>query len=399
MDTTIHFRNIEELVKALERERVLLKEMFAKRKLLSLRTDMALELVDYKRERIQYLINRGVIHETGNFLELEAIYLQFFEEVLDVNEEISVASVRECIETLQEQMGLYLKASTEADRLRFLSSVRQLLRKTGLRTLKNVIDLKRNVETAYKQEPNYAIKRQKLQNLDKKSIGIKTLIKESEKLLNEEALFFSQTASPDMLRTVADVRNDFVEAYRNLLEIDRQIIRYINLIDEQNKLFDKIRKVKYLKDQLTWTEETNIMQVLGEMNPIWMENRPYNKIRLSLDYLRSSEEMAELLRKIAAKSGIKQQARIEADNLSPEDMEEHRSAEPLVNPNEVWRAFEASSHDLFNFILNYDYKQERTLSDHVTLFCQLAVLHPEECKFTGSYQTYNQIEYPLIYAK
>jgi len=42
-----------------------------------------------------------VIHENGDFLEMEDVYVQFFEDVLDMNEEISVASVREYIESLR----------------------------------------------------------------------------------------------------------------------------------------------------------------------------------------------------------------------------------------------------------------------------------------------------------
>ena len=45
------FRSIEELVKSLDREKELLKEMFAKRKSLSFRYDYALEMTEYKEER------------------------------------------------------------------------------------------------------------------------------------------------------------------------------------------------------------------------------------------------------------------------------------------------------------------------------------------------------------
>ena len=94
MDTLSHFRSIEELVKMLDREKVLFRDMFERRKSLAYRKEFALEVVDYRRERIQYLIDHGVIHEHGDFLELEDVYVQFFEDVLDMNEEISVASVR-----------------------------------------------------------------------------------------------------------------------------------------------------------------------------------------------------------------------------------------------------------------------------------------------------------------
>lgn len=36
-----------------------------------------------------------------------------------------------------------------------------------------MVDLKRNMDNTYKQEPNYIIKKKKLQNLDEKSHGIR----------------------------------------------------------------------------------------------------------------------------------------------------------------------------------------------------------------------------------
>ena len=82
MDTLSHFRTIEELVKMLDREKTLFRDMFERRKALAYRKEFALEVVDYKRERIQYLIDHGVIHENGDFLEMEDVYVQFFVDVL-----------------------------------------------------------------------------------------------------------------------------------------------------------------------------------------------------------------------------------------------------------------------------------------------------------------------------
>lgn len=42
-------------------------------------------------------------------IEIESDYLNFFEEVLNVNEEISVLSVQECINTLKENIGYFLQ--------------------------------------------------------------------------------------------------------------------------------------------------------------------------------------------------------------------------------------------------------------------------------------------------
>lgn len=399
MDILTHFRTIEELTKTLSREQKLLSEMFEKRKLIKFPLGLALDLVENNEKRLKRLLDYGVLVKAGNTLEIESDYLNFFEEVLDVNEEISVLSVQECINTLKEHIGYFLQETNVNRRAGYQDTVRQLLKKTGFRTLKNVVDLKRNMDNAYKQEPNYVIKKKKLQNLDEKSHSIRAMIRECEKLMDNEHAFFIMANDPHMAKTCSDVKHDFVEAYHALMEIDRQIIIYINQIDQQNQLYKKIRKLKYLQDQFLIKTDTNIVQVLEGKNPLWMESRQYSKIRLSLEMLRENDQIVQILRKIAERNGIQKTARTEAEPLTDEDLQTHVQRLKEVDPTEVWNAFSASSYNLFDFILKYDYNSKRDIEDHAALFCQLVILHPEECRMTGKYATYQDIEYPIIYAK
>lgn len=399
MDVLTHFRSIEELTKTLSREQGLLSEMFEKRKLMKFPVGLAIDLVGGNETRLRKLVDYGVLMETGNAVEIEADYLNFFEEVLNVNEEISVLSVQECINTLKEYIGYFLQETNVNRKAGYQDSVRQLLKKTGFRTLKNVVDLKRNMDNTYKQEPNYIIKKKKLENLDEKSHSIRAMIRECEKLMDKEQAFFMMANDPHMAKTCSDVKHDFVEAYHALMEIDRQIISYINQIDKQNKLYKKIRKLKYLQDQLLIKTDTNILNVLGERNPLWMESRQYNKIRLSLEMLRENEQVVKMLRRVAERNGVQKIARTEAEPLTGEDLKNHVRLLKEVDAAEIWNSFLASSYDLFEFILRYDYKVKRTVEEHATLFCQLVILHPDECRITGKYAIYQDIEYPIIYAK
>ena len=399
MDVLTHFRSIEELTKTISREQGLLSEMFEKRKLMKFPVGLAIDLVGGNETRLRKLVDYGVLVETGNTVEIESDYLNFFEEVLNVNEEISVLSVQECINTLKEYIGYFLQETNTNRKAGYQDSVRQLLKKTGFRTLKNVVDLKRNMDNAYKQEPNYIIKKKKLENLDEKSHSIRAMIRECEKLMDNEHAFFIMANDPHMAKTCSDVKHDFVEAYHALMEIDRQIISYINQIDQQNKLYKKIRRLKYLQDQLLIKSGTNIKNVLEERNPLWMESRQYNKIRLSLEMLREDELVVKILRRIAERNGIHKTAKTEADPLTEEELQNHVRLLKDVDSAEVWNSFLASSYNLFEFILRYDYKVKRNIEEHVTLFCQLVILHPDECRMTGKYAIYQDIEYPIIYAK
>ena len=175
------FHSIDELIKTLDREKVLLKEMFAKRHSLQFRYDYALEMTEYKEERIRYLIENGVIRDTGDCLEMEDVYQKFFEDVLEVNEEINVSSVRDYISVLNENIDYYLKENNDPRKYKYLKEVRRCLKTIALATVRNVLDLKRNMDNTYKNEPNYEIKKTKLQRLSEKLKNISQLITESER--------------------------------------------------------------------------------------------------------------------------------------------------------------------------------------------------------------------------
>ena len=185
------FRSIDELVKSLDREKELLREMFAKRRSPSFRYDYALELTDYKEERIRFLIDYGVIRDSGDMLEMEDIYLKFFEDVLQVNEEINVSFVQDYLDHLNESIDYYLKENNESRKYLYQREVKRCLKNIALATTRNVMDLKRNMDNTYKNEPNYSIKKAKLNNLDEKRKNIAALITCTEALIDHgQPVFF-----------------------------------------------------------------------------------------------------------------------------------------------------------------------------------------------------------------
>ena len=63
MDNLSHFHSLEELIRALDRERKLLHALFQDRKKLSFRYDFARDLASKKDESIEFLRRYGVIRE------------------------------------------------------------------------------------------------------------------------------------------------------------------------------------------------------------------------------------------------------------------------------------------------------------------------------------------------
>lgn len=88
------FSSIKELLSSLYREEKLLTEMFKKRKTTDCKYDYALELVENNDNKIQYLIDRSVVRQNGNNLEIDDLFLQFFEQFFEANEEMADSSAK-----------------------------------------------------------------------------------------------------------------------------------------------------------------------------------------------------------------------------------------------------------------------------------------------------------------
>ena len=393
------FRSIDDLVRSLDREKVLLKEMFNKRKSPSFRYDYALELTEYKEERIRYLIEYGVIRESGNFLEMEEVYLNFFEEILQVNEDINVSFIKDYLDTLNENIDYYLKENNDQRKYGYQREVRRCLKRIALATVKNVIDLKRNMDNTYKNEPNYQIKLTKLKRLDEKRKNIALLITKSEDLIEkQQPTFFKVAMDVQMREVVSDVKLQLNDAYHNLIEIEKQIIHYLNLIAYQNRILEKVKRLKYLRDQFLLEEHSDIRRVVSEKNPVWMEPQSAYRIKLSINELRTSTTALEVLRKVMARQKDRKKGPQHLATAIPSDfLQENKVVLETVNLQEIYNAFTASGTHLFRFVMNYKYRKPVTEQEKILYFCQIASQYADHLEFTDRYESTGSVEYPLVY--
>ena len=402
MDTLSHFHTLDELIRALDRERRLLSGLFQDRKRLSFRYYVARELAARRDESLEFLKRFGVIRDNGDFVELEDVYLKFFEEVLEVNEEINVASVKESIGSLNAAIEYWQSENSPSRKYGYLRDVKRILRNIALTTLRNVIDLKRNIDNTYKNEPTFAIKKKKLVHLDEKRRDIAALINECERVIDEkQSTFFLVAMDVQLRETVTDVKLQLKEVYHNLLELDRQIINYLNLIEYQSRLYEKVQKLKYLRDQMLLETNTDIKKKLQARNPVWMEPRPRYTLKVSLSMLRTSDIGLKLLQDVAkGKGNDRLRKGILAEPLTAEELSEQSQVLQMVDVHEVKTAFMASGDNLFNFVMNYSgYRKSVTDEEKLVLFCQIAAQYLDELSISDEYRRYNDIEYPLIYPK
>lgn len=90
----------------------------------------------------------------------------------------------------------------------------------------------------------------------------------------------------------------------NLIEIERQIIDFLNQIQQQSGVIEKLRQIKYLKDQFILETSTDIKQILASNNTVFFEPNPSYPLKLSLEYLQTDEEVFATIQKVAGRKKL-----------------------------------------------------------------------------------------------
>ncbi len=396
------FYSIKELLSTLIREYKLLTEMFEKRKSLSYSYEYALELVDYKEERIEYLLSHSVLTRNGNFLEIDDQFLQFFEQVLEVNEEINISTINENIRNVKENILYYLKEDNQSRKYNYLRIVKNALRKIGNLTVRNVIDLKRNIENTFKNEPNYKVKKAKLENLDIRRMDINSFIDQTDKLISgeEEQTFFRTAPDDELNHIIIQLKLQINECRHNLVHIQKQIIEFLNQINYQSAVIEKLRQVKHLKDQFIIRAATNINEMLVENSAMIFETNPAYPLKLSYANLQTDPEALTSILKVSKKwtTSVKVRMHI-AGNISDEYLHANNEEEIQVNLEEVRNNFLASGNNLFDFVMGNDFEKDLSFDEKVTVYCQLISLYEESFLIEENFNRQNEIEYAMVYPK
>ena len=394
------FRSIKELTRALQQGAKLLSNMFLQRKTVAVKYDDALDTLDGDENKLKHLITFGVISQVGDSLELDDAYQRFFEEVLAVNEDINISSVKMYIDKLNLGINSYLAAENNTRREGFLREIRHTFKSIDNATRRNVIDLKRNVDDTYKQEPNFKIKELRLKDFDEKARLIGELIHQTEKVIDEQTIFFSSAADYGLKQTVSEVRDGLRESAHGLITVTAQIIDYLNRIEYQSRLVKRVRQLKYLRDQFMFEQATNVKEFLSKTDAVWMEKQSKYITRVSLDFLHNEDVALDILdnirQRLSKKTNIKSRL---AERIDEKYLEELTETTRAFNHQELLNGFLAQSSDLFYYIWNYSFTEQLDKELRLVLFLQMASQYPQQMYYTNKIKSIDNIDYPIIYPK
>lgn len=404
------FRSIHEIINTVAAARGLLTEMFEKRKILSFRCSDALALLKDDENRLKLLIEKEVIHQNGNFVELDARFMDFFELLLEANEEINTAVIDENIEYLHELMDYYLKERIATRKASYVRNIKITFQKIARTTIRNIMNLQTSIDNAFKHEPTYQIKIAKLENLDKKRINIQQLIDTTENLiLHEERQFFQQATDDELNRILLELRRELQLSAHSLIRAQQDIINYLNQIKSQVILVEKIRRVKYLQDQFELRAKSNLAEVLEREHSILLEGTAPSSFKLSINYLNTDEArpiILKVMKNLQHRETIRSN---EAGAFSDEDLASQSMYQETISLEEtvgnyiqaqteaMWKDATAQPEDLFSFLMRYPFRQEVSEEERTTLFCQIVSLYESQFRISEEFGIYKNYEYARIY--
>jgi len=391
---------INEFIEILYKNRQVIETLFQRRQK-SVYIEQLLPLMNYDNEKMDFLVENEILIKIGNTIVINDIIKDFFEKFTNATEEINNEYTEGLLKDLKAKIEIFNEQRSLDKKDEYLLKIKTDLRKIGQNIHSNVSQIRKNIYDAYITEKNIKIRKIILDENDRKAHQIENLIHTIQEFIkSNEWEFFRKNADDNTLEyIVTNLFKSINVAWRNLTDIIQKIIDFHNQIRLQTETFKKLQRIKQLKDNGTIKEYTNIENVLLKENALFYNEQQRFNYNISIPFLQSDEGyyiIAKVKEKIKeSATTIKPKIAGEVSELSIEKQQQNKLS---INLYKLKLQFASGGGELFNFIENYEFEQDLSFDEKVTLFCKIASLYNTEFYHTGEYKLVNNIEYAVIQA-
>lgn len=394
------FQTIKDFINALNRNKKPLTELFNKRSISLRYDDFVNSLAEQEILELDKLIDGNLINVEAGIVSLEEELSDFFEKFLDVRTTINTGMVQDIINGIRQNEAYYLEENVLQKKERYLKDVKKGLKKIERVLMSQIRVLWENMEQVYKTETNLKIKLSKLQNFREQRDTIEQLVFQLDEIINTGTLFNSLIDS-ELKAIVLKVRQALADTKKNLLGVQENIIKYLAKIQEQSAAYEKLQRIKYLKDQYDLRAKSNIDEILGNENALFFVGRIGIKTRLSLSHLQTDEGY-NVIQKAHQKQKKRHQTPLKLAKPIPQDFFELKETEQeiFIDIEKLKNIYVAQGGDLFDFVQRFEFEQPITEAKRLTLFCKLISMYSDILEISDTMQSTNQgIEYASVSLK
>ncbi len=377
--------NVKELLTQLYYNRNVIEFLFGNRD--SITVNELLGRDDITAEQYQKLINYEILYEHQSVVSVNDAVIAMFEDFMEIGE-VTPGFISDYINELKRHIRYY----QEGRENRFLRSIKKYLKRINNAISREIIKLQKNVDDTYKNESNYRIKLQKLEDYREKRDTIIEFIRKTEDVVDETRNLFTLTNDIELYGIVGVLKSSLIENLDYLIEIQTDITDYINKIQFQLDVYKKAQRIKEIKDHGELHYKTNFREVVKDINPIGFNGHKSPRTKIPIDFL-FTDDGYMLCQRVAEKYKITRlMARRMADKLPSDFKEQHVENSVRLDTSALVDKFlSQNKHNLFEFLANYKFPKaigNITFEERITLFVEIVLEYDKALDFKYRLQYY-----------
>ena len=390
------YPSVENLLRELggKRERTVINHLFLHK---TETFDTVVYLSNGDLRFVNSLIAKQILIKNGQSLLLDDRIRIFFENFLEINQDIQHYQIDDRIDGIKNQIQLFGIEDNWSKKEKIISSVKTRFIDLGRVINRNVIDLNRTVQQDYKTEESLKVKRFKIEKHEKKAEKLRSLIAYCEDVIESNSVFFEESSDSILNQILVDLKYDCIrKAKVSLRELHQEILHYLNKFTYLNEFFTKLQTIRKMKNHFELEQKSTVEECLISNNALIFEPRISLPTNPSLSYLETDlgyDLILNLNQKIKHKS---KRSLIKSKPLSQKVLETKTLKEKWFDYKSLKDKYLKSDLDLFSYLLDYEFGEKMSLEDRVKVFCKIALLYENELYYTGHVEVYKTIRYAII---
>lgn len=370
--------NVKDLLSNLYYNRGIIELLFGVRDQVTVNELLARE--DITEEQYRRLVSLEILSEHENIVSLNDAVVAMFEDFMEIGE-VTPGFINDYINELKR----YIRFYQEAREMRFLRQIKKYLKRINATLTREIIKLQKNVDDTYKNESNYRIKLQKLEDYREKRDTIIDFIKKAEEVIEETRTLFNLTNDMELYGIVAMLKKGLIENLDFLIEIQTDITDYINKIQFQLDVYRKAQRLKEVKDHGALFFRTNFKEVVANINTLKHNGHKAPKTKIAVDFL-FTDDGHVLCKRIAEKYKITRlMVRRMADKLPDNFKDKIIDTQIKLDTEKLVERFLGQSKlNLFEYLMEHKFpKALGTIGfeDRLSLFVEIAMEYQNELDF------------------
>jgi len=381
--------NVKDLLSNLYHNRGVVELLFGQRDQITVNELLGRD--DITEEQYRKLVSLDLLYEYENIVSLNDAVVAMFEDFMEIGE-VTPSFINDYINELKRHIKFY----QEAREMRFLRSIKKYLKRINSTLTREIIKLQKNVDDTYKNESNYRIKLQKLEDYREKRDTIIEFIKRTTEIVEETRSLFNLTNDTELFGIVNVLKSSLIENLDFLIEIQTDITDFINKIQFQLDVYKKAQRLKEVKDHGALHFKTNFREIVGNINTLKHNGHKTPKTKIPVDFLYSDDGHV-LCKRIAEKYKLTRlMVRGLADKMAGNFKDKGVEQQIKLDTEKLVERFLVQTKaNLFEYLMDYKFPKAIgtvTFEDRLSLFVEIAMEYQNQLDFKYRLQYHDYLD-------